>query len=206
MTIAKATLAGGCFWCTEAVFRQLDGVLDVVPGYIDGHLPDPDYESVCRGDSGHAEAIEIAYQPDRVAFTTLLQVFFLTHDPTTLNRQGHDIGSQYRSGIYCHTPEQQAAAEASRVADAATLAGATLYSSAEPCAMCAGAVYWCGIGRVVYALSETRLLALTGNHPENPTLALPCRRVLACGQRDTEVLGPVLEDEAADAHHGFWQG
>ena len=102
--------------------------------------------------------------------------------------------------------ELVAAAEASRVADAATLAGATLYSSAEPCAMCAGAVYWCGIGRVVYALSETRLLALTGNHPENPTLALPCRRVLACGQRDTEVLGPVLEDEAADAHHGFWQG
>ena len=102
--------------------------------------------------------------------------------------------------------ERVAAAQASRVADAATLAAATLYSSAEPCAMCAGAVYWCGIGRVVYALSETRLLALTGQHPENPTLALPCRQVLACGQRSIEVLGPALEDAAAQAHDGFWQG
>ncbi len=102
--------------------------------------------------------------------------------------------------------ERVAAAQASRVADAATLAAATLYSSAEPCAMCAGAVYWCGIGRVVYALSETRLLALTGQHPENPTLALPCRQVLACGQRRIEVLGPALEDAAAQAHDGFWQG
>jgi tRNA(Arg) A34 adenosine deaminase TadA len=85
------------------------------------------------------------------------------------------------------------------------LRGATLYSSAEPCAMCAGGVYWAGIGRVVYALSERRLLALTGSHPENPTLSLSCREVFARGQRDIEVLGPLLEDEAAAAHLGFWR-
>ncbi len=82
--------------------------------------------------------------------------------------------------------------------------GATLYSSAEPCAMCAGSAYWAGVGRVVYALSETRLLALTGSHPENPTLSLPCREVFARGQREVEVLGPLLEDEAAAVHLGFW--
>jgi tRNA(Arg) A34 adenosine deaminase TadA len=82
--------------------------------------------------------------------------------------------------------------------------GATLFSSAEPCAMCAGAIYWSGISRVVYALSERRLLELTGDHPENPTLSLPCREVFARGQRPVEVLGPMLEDEAARAHEGFW--
>jgi tRNA(Arg) A34 adenosine deaminase TadA len=85
------------------------------------------------------------------------------------------------------------------------LRGATLYSSAEPCAMCAGAIYWAGIGRVVYALSEARLLALTGSHPENPTLALPCREVFARGQRTIEVVGPLVEDEAAAVHAGFWK-
>ena len=84
------------------------------------------------------------------------------------------------------------------------LAGATLYSSAEPCAMCAGAIYWCGIGRVVYALSEHALLGLTGDHPENPTFSLPCREVFARGQRPIEVVGPALEAEAAAAHAGFW--
>jgi tRNA(Arg) A34 adenosine deaminase TadA len=84
------------------------------------------------------------------------------------------------------------------------LSAATLYSSAEPCAMCAGAIYWAGIGRVVYALSEHRLRAITGNHPENPTLNLPCRAVLESGQRVTEVIGPLLEDEAAALHHGVW--
>ncbi len=86
----------------------------------------------------------------------------------------------------------------------AVLRGATLYTSAEPCAMCAGGIYWSGIGRVVYALSEARLLTLTGNHPENPTLSLPCREVLARGQREIEVLGPMFEDEAAAVHRGFW--
>ena len=84
------------------------------------------------------------------------------------------------------------------------LRAATLYSSAEPCAMCAGAAYWAGVGRVVYALSEARLLALTGSHPENPTLSLPCRAVFAAGQRSIEVVGPLLEDEAAAPHRGFW--
>jgi tRNA(Arg) A34 adenosine deaminase TadA len=84
------------------------------------------------------------------------------------------------------------------------LAGSTLYSSAEPCAMCAGAMYWAGIGRLVYGLSEARLKAITGDHPENPTLALPCRRVFAAGQRATEVVGPLLEDEAAALHEAFW--
>jgi len=87
----------------------------------------------------------------------------------------------------------------------AELRGATLYSSAEPCAMCAGAIYWSGIGRVVYALSEERLLKLTGNHPENPTLSLPCREVFARGQREIEVVGPLLEDEAAVPHKDFWR-
>jgi tRNA(Arg) A34 adenosine deaminase TadA len=98
--------------------------------------------------------------------------------------------------------------EAVRAASAAhppeALRAATLYSSAEPCAMCAGAIYWSGIGRVVYGLSEARLLALTGSHPENPTLALPCREVFARGQRATEVAGPLIEDEAAAVHAGFW--
>jgi len=87
----------------------------------------------------------------------------------------------------------------------AQLRDATLYSSAEPCAMCAGAIYWSGIGRVVYALSEERLLQLTGNHPENPTLSLPCREVFARGQREIEVVGPMLEDEAAAPHKDFWR-
>jgi tRNA(Arg) A34 adenosine deaminase TadA len=101
--------------------------------------------------------------------------------------------------------ELEAVRAASRHNSLEALAGATLYSSAEPCAMCAGAIYWSGIGRVVYALSETRLLGLTGNHPENLTLRLPCREVFARGQRAVEVIGPLLEDEAAAAHAGFWR-
>ena len=96
------------------------------------------------------------------------------------------------------------AVRAAWAARPAQLAGATLYSSAEPCAMCAGAIYWSGISRVVYALSEARLLALTGNHPENPTLSLPCRDVFARGQREVNVIGPLLEDEAAAVHVDFW--
>lgn len=101
--------------------------------------------------------------------------------------------------------ELLAAALAARRLSPEQLAAATLYTSAEPCAMCAGAIYWCGIGRVVYALSEHKLLGLTGDHPENPTFALPCREVFARGQRHIEVTGPCLEDEAAAAHIGFWQ-
>ncbi|KAB2965508.1 nucleoside deaminase [Zoogloea sp.] len=100
--------------------------------------------------------------------------------------------------------ELVAAALAARLLPPEELAAATLYSSAEPCAMCAGAIYWCGIGRVVYALSEHRLLGLTGDHPENPTFALPCREVFVRGQRPVEVIGPLMEEEAALAHAGFW--
>ena len=100
--------------------------------------------------------------------------------------------------------ELRAAQLAARALPPEQLAGATLYTSAEPCAMCAGAIYWCGIGRVVYALSEHRLLELTGDHPENPTFSLPCREVFARGQRKIAVIGPLLEEEAAVAHKDFW--
>jgi tRNA(Arg) A34 adenosine deaminase TadA len=101
--------------------------------------------------------------------------------------------------------ERLLATQACTTFDADTLRGATIYSSAEPCAMCSGAIYWAGIGRLVYGLSEDRLRAFTGNHPENPTLNLPCREVFANGQRPTEVVGPLLEDEAAALHEGVWQ-
>jgi tRNA(Arg) A34 adenosine deaminase TadA len=100
--------------------------------------------------------------------------------------------------------ELVAAAKAARLLSAEQLARCTLYTSAEPCCMCSGAIYWCNIGRVVYALSEHRLLGLTGAHPENPTFSLPCREVFARGQRQVEVAGPLLEDEAARSHDGFW--
>jgi len=101
--------------------------------------------------------------------------------------------------------ERLLATEACRTLSAEVLAKATMYSSAEPCAMCAGAIYWAGIGRLVYGLSEHRLRQCTGNHPENPTLDLPCRAVFASGQRSTEVIGPLLEDDAAALHEGVWK-
>ncbi len=104
----------------------------------------------------------------------------------------------------CTGHAEMNAVRAAHALDANALKGATLFSSAEPCAMCAGAIYWSGIARVVYALPETRLLEITGDHPENPTLSLPCREVFARGQRPVEVLGPLLEDEAARVHEGFW--
>jgi tRNA(Arg) A34 adenosine deaminase TadA len=100
--------------------------------------------------------------------------------------------------------EVLAASRASRLRATEELSRSTLYTNAEPCCMCAGAIYWCNIGRVVYALAEESLLQLTGNHPQNPTLALSCRRVFASGQHQVEVIGPVLEDEAAEAHRNFW--
>jgi peptide-methionine (S)-S-oxide reductase len=108
---AKATLAGGCFWCTEAVFAELKGVKKVVSGYTNGTVPNPTYKQVCTGLTGHAEAVEIEYDPAVVPFEKLLEVFFATHDPTTLNRQGADAGTQYRSGIYYHDDEQKQVAE-----------------------------------------------------------------------------------------------
>lgn len=106
-----ATLAGGCFWCTEAVFLELDGVISIQPGYTGGKRPNPTYEQVCSGATGHAEAIQIVFDPAKVSYEELLQVFFATHDPTTLNRQGNDIGTQYRSEVFYHTNAQKEAAE-----------------------------------------------------------------------------------------------
>ena len=103
-----ATLAGGCFWCLEAVYEQMIGVDKVVSGYIAGEKPNPSYEEVCSGNSGHAEAVQITFDPEQVSFGELLSVFFTIHDPTTLNRQGNDRGTQYRSAIYYHTEDQRA--------------------------------------------------------------------------------------------------
>lgn len=102
-----ATFAGGCFWCTEAVFLELEGVKSVVSGYIGGKIADPTYEQVSRGDTGHAEATQITFDPTKVSFGALLEIFFATHDPTTLNRQGADVGTQYRSEVFYHNAEQQ---------------------------------------------------------------------------------------------------
>lgn len=112
MTQAVATLAGGCFWCLEAAFEQLDGVLSVLPGYMGGGDPQPSYEAVCRGNTGHAEVVQITFDPAKIDFATLLAAFFTIHDPTTPNRQGHDVGTQYRSAIFFHDAGQQAVAEA----------------------------------------------------------------------------------------------
>ena len=105
------TLAGGCFWCLEAVFEQLQGVLQVVSGYSGGRMPNPSYEQVCGGDTGHAEVVQLHFNPEVVSFQELLGVFLSIHDPTTLNRQGPDVGSQYRSAIFYHSPEQKTVAE-----------------------------------------------------------------------------------------------
>lgn len=107
-----ATLAGGCFWCTEAVYQGLKGVHGVTSGYIGGTKADPTYEEVCTGATGHAEAIRIAFDPDVISYGDLLDIFFATHDPTTLNRQGNDIGTQYRSAVFPHSPAQEEAAKA----------------------------------------------------------------------------------------------
>jgi len=107
----QITLAGGCFWCLEAVFDDLQGVLDVVSGYAGGSVLDPTYAEVCSGETGHAEVVQITFDPTRISVKELLEVFFTIHDPTTLNRQGADVGTQYRSAIFYHTPEQQRVAE-----------------------------------------------------------------------------------------------
>jgi peptide-methionine (S)-S-oxide reductase len=106
-----ATFAGGCFWCTEAVFLELDGVKKVVSGYIGGNTVNPTYKDICNGDTGHAEAIEITFDPSQISFGELLEIFFATHDPTTLNRQGNDVGTQYRSEIFYHNPTQKQVSE-----------------------------------------------------------------------------------------------
>jgi len=107
---ALATLGGGCFWCLEAVFRRLRGVQEVTSGYAGGHVPNPGYREVCRGTTGHAEVVQLRYDPDELSYRELLEVFFAIHDPTTPNRQGADVGPQYRSIILYHDPEQEAVA------------------------------------------------------------------------------------------------
>jgi peptide-methionine (S)-S-oxide reductase len=107
-----ATLAAGCFWCVEAVFDALRGVEDVVSGYSGGHKENPTYKEVCSETTGHAEVVQIKFDPEVISYADILRVFFAVHDPTTLNRQGNDIGSSYRSAIFYHSPEQKATAEA----------------------------------------------------------------------------------------------
>ncbi|WP_299330646.1 peptide-methionine (S)-S-oxide reductase MsrA [Haloplanus sp.] len=116
---AVATLAGGCFWCLEAPFEELAGVDEVTSGYCGGHVENPSYEAVCSGRTGHAEAVQVEYDPDVVGYETLLEVFFTLHNPTTEDRQGPDVGSQYRSAVFYHDDEQRATVEAvvDRLAD-----------------------------------------------------------------------------------------
>jgi peptide-methionine (S)-S-oxide reductase len=103
----KATFGGGCFWCIEAVFQQLEGVESVVSGYAGGEVPNPTYQAVCTGSTGHTEVVQITFDPDTISYKQLLDVFWRAHDPTTLNRQGNDVGTQYRSAIYYHSEQQK---------------------------------------------------------------------------------------------------
>jgi peptide-methionine (S)-S-oxide reductase len=110
----KATFGAGCFWGVEAAFRQVKGVVSTAVGYSGGHFPNPTYKDVCSGKTGHAEVVQVEYEPTQVTYDDLLKVFWENHDPTTLNRQGPDVGAQYRSAIFFHTPEQESAAKASK--------------------------------------------------------------------------------------------
>ncbi len=106
-----ATLGGGCFWCLEAVYDELEGVVDVVSGYTGGHMSNPNYNAVCTGKTGHAEVVQVTFDPKVISFREILEVFFTAHDPTTLNYQGADVGTQYRSAIFYHSEEQKKVAE-----------------------------------------------------------------------------------------------
>jgi peptide-methionine (S)-S-oxide reductase len=110
--LQKATLGGGCFWCLEAVYQELDGVTELVSGYSGGQRPNPTYEQVCSGATGHAEVVQLTFDPSRVSYREILEVFFAIHDPTTKDRQGNDVGTQYRSVIFWHDDEQRRTAEA----------------------------------------------------------------------------------------------
>jgi peptide-methionine (S)-S-oxide reductase len=139
MASETAVLGGGCFWCTEAVYLEVKGVTSVESGYTGGHTPDPTYEQVCAGDTGHAEVVKLQFDPSVIAYHDLLEIFFTIHDPTTLNRQGNDVGTQYRSVIYYQSPQQEATArqvvaEMANVWDApivTELAPAQAYHKAE---------------------------------------------------------------------------
>ncbi len=105
--IKQAYFAGGCFWCTESIFQRIRGVIEVIPGYMGGHIKNPAYREVCKGNTGHTETIKVRYDQDLVSYGELLEIFFLTHDPTTLNRQGNDVGSQYRSAVFFNNLEEK---------------------------------------------------------------------------------------------------
>ncbi len=109
--VEKATLGGGCFWCTEAVYLELKGVVEVKPGYSGGHVKNPTYRQVCDGTTGHAEVVQITFDPEIISYSQILEVFFITHDPTSLNRQGNDVGPQYRSVVFYHNEAQKETAE-----------------------------------------------------------------------------------------------
>jgi peptide-methionine (S)-S-oxide reductase len=131
-----ATLAAGCFWCVEAIYQQLEGVVKVESGYAGGQVKDPTYKEVCTGTTGHAEVIQVTYDPKKVSFEGLLEVFFKTHDPTNLNRQGADEGTQYRSAIFFHNEEQKTkAAEIITALNVSGAFGSKIVTSIEPYAM-----------------------------------------------------------------------
>lgn len=131
MTTETITLGGGCFWCLEAVYELVDGVVAVESGYCNGHVIQPSYEQVCEGDTGHAEVVRVEFDPARIGLREVLEIFLSIHDPTTLNRQGADVGPQYRSGIYLHDEAQRAVAQAVRdEADAAH--GGRVVTEIEP--------------------------------------------------------------------------
>lgn len=131
--LETATFANGCFWCTEAVFQQLKGVEKVTNGYSGGHVENPTYEEVCNKKTGHAECLQIQYDPTKISFDELLEVFWKTHDPTTLNRQGNDVGPQYRSVIFYHNEEQKEKAEKYKAAlNASVVFDAPIVTTVEP--------------------------------------------------------------------------
>ena len=131
MAEEQATLAGGCFWCTEAVFNDVIGVTRVESGYTGGHVADPSYKDVCGGDTGHAEAIRVSYDPAQISYGEILDLFFATHDPTQLNRQGNDVGTQYRSAVFPHSAEQEAEVRAA-IARARADWGEGIVTTIEP--------------------------------------------------------------------------
>lgn len=131
MAMEIATLGGGCFWCLEAVYQQLKGVQAVESGYAGGHVKNPTYEQVCEGSTGHAEVVRVTFDPDIVSYREILEIFFTIHDPTTLNRQGNDSGTQYRSVIYFHAPQQQEMAK-HVIAEMANVWDASLVTELSP--------------------------------------------------------------------------
>jgi len=131
MTTETATIGGGCFWCTEAVYQELKGVSQSVSGYAGGSVVNPTYDQVCSGTTGHAEVVKLTFDPDQVSFRKILEIFFTIHDPTTLNRQGNDVGTQYRSVVFYHTPEQQETAR-HVIAEMASVWDALLVTELSP--------------------------------------------------------------------------